>query len=44
MRDTQSRPRSLATSGSAQVEKTADDQIFDSILGSDREFDNIFGQ
>ena len=44
MRDTQSRPRSLATSGSAQVDKSADDQIFDSILGSDREFDNIFGQ
>jgi hypothetical protein len=44
MRDTQSRPRSLATSGSAQVEKSADDQIFDTILGSDREFDNIFGQ
>jgi len=44
MRDTQSRPRSLATSGSAQVDKSADDQIFDTILGSDREFDNIFGQ
>ena len=44
MRDTQSRPRSLATSGSAQVDKSAADQIFDSILGSDREFDNIFGQ
>ena len=44
MKNTQNRPRSLATSGSAQVEKSADDHIFDTIIGSDREFDSIFGQ
>ena len=43
MKKSQSKPSSLATSGSTQVETSKDDQLFDSILGIDRELDNAFG-
>ena len=43
MRKTQEQPRSLATAGSATVETSKDDQVFDSILGIDQKLDNAFG-
>ena len=43
MKKTQNQPRSLATAGSTAVEQTQDDQVFDSLMGIDRELDNAFG-
>ena len=43
MKKTQEQPRSLATAGSATVETSKDDQVFDSILGIDQKLDNAFG-
>jgi len=43
MRETQDRPNSLATTGGAQVEKSTDDRVFESILGVDNQLDEVFG-
>jgi len=43
MRKVQEQPRSLATAGSAQVEQSQDDQVFDTLLGIDQKLDNVFG-
>jgi len=43
VRNTQSKPKSLATQGSAKVEQSEDGQIFDAILGIDKQLDNAFG-
>ena len=43
MRETQDRPNLLATTGGAQVEKSNEDRVFDSILGVDSQFDEAFG-
>ena len=43
MKKVQEQPRSLATAGSAQVEQSQDDQIFDTLLGIDQKLDNVFG-
>ena len=43
MRETQDRPNLLATTGGAQVEKSNEDRVFDSILGVDSQFDKAFG-
>lgn len=40
---TQERPQSLATAGSAKVETSEEGQLFDSILGIDKELENAFG-
>tara|TARA_R100000789_G_scaffold99170_1_gene104947 strand:+ start:825 stop:1697 length:873 start_codon:yes stop_codon:yes gene_type:complete len=44
MKKVQNQPRTLATSGSTQTETSPDDQIFESILGIDRELETAFGQ
>ena len=43
MRKVQEQPRSLATAGSAPVEQSQDDQVFDTLLGIDQKLDNVFG-
>ena len=43
MKKVQQQPRSLATTGSAPVEQSHDDQIFDTLLGIDQKLDNVFG-
>ena len=43
MKKVQEQPRSLATAGSAAVEQTQDDQVFDTLLGIDQKLDNVFG-
>ena len=43
MRKTQEQPSSLATAGSAVVEKSTDDSIFDNIAGLDSELESVFG-
>ena len=43
MKKTQEQPRSLATAGSATVETSQDDQVFDTLLGIDQKLDNAFG-
>ena len=43
MRETQDRPNLLATTGGAQVEKSNEDRVFDSILGVDSQLDKAFG-
>lgn len=43
IRDTQQRPKSLATKGSTKVETSEEGQIFDAIMGIDKELDNAFG-
>ena len=43
MKKSQSKPSSLATSGSTEVESSQDDQLFDAILGIDQQLDNAFG-
>ena len=43
MRKTQSQPQSLATAGSVAVEQSADDSVFDTIVGLDSELDSVFG-
>ena len=40
---TQQRPKSLATTGSAKVDTSEEAQIFDAILGIDKELENAFG-
>jgi hypothetical protein len=42
MKKVQEQPRSLATAGSAPVEQSQDDQIFDTLLGIDQKLDNAF--
>ena len=43
MRKTQNQPQSAATAGSAQVEKSTDDNVFDAIVGLDSELESVFG-
>ena len=43
IKDTQQRPKSLATKGSTKVETSEEGQIFDAIMGIDKELDNAFG-
>ena len=43
MRKTQSQPQSLATAGSVAVEQSADDSVFDTIVGLDSELESVFG-
>jgi hypothetical protein len=43
MRKAQAQPRSLATAGSAPVEQSPDDSVFDAIAGLDSELDSAFG-
>jgi hypothetical protein len=43
MKKVQQQPRSLATAGSAPVEQSQDDQVFDTLLGIDQKLDNVFG-
>jgi hypothetical protein len=43
VRQTQQRPRSLATQGSAKVETSEESQIFDTIMGIDKDLENAFG-
>ena len=40
---TQQRPKSLATQGSTKVETSEEGQIFDAIMGIDKELENAFG-
>ena len=42
MKKIQEQPRSLATAGSATVETSKDDQVFETLLGIDHELDNAF--
>ena len=42
-RKVQQRPKSLATSGSTKVETSEEAQIFDAILGIDKQLENAFG-
>ena len=42
MREVQSQPGTLATQGSVPVEKNADDNVFDAILGTDSELEKAF--
>jgi len=43
VQETQQRPKSLATKGSAKVETSEEGQLFDTILGIDKELENAFG-
>lgn len=43
MREVQSQPSTLATQGSVSVEKSTDDNVFDTILGTDSELEKAFG-
>ena len=43
MREVQSQPNTLATQGSVPVEKSTDDTVFDTILGTDSELEKAFG-
>ena len=43
MKKVQEQPRSLATAGSATVETSKDDQVFETLLGIDHELENAFG-
>ena len=43
MKKVQEQPRSLATAGSATVETSQADQVFDTLLGIDQKLDNAFG-
>ena len=43
MKKVQEQPRSLATAGSATVETSQDDQVFETLLGIDHELENAFG-
>jgi len=42
MREVQSQPSTLATQGSVSVEKSSDDNVFDTILGTDSELEKAF--
>jgi hypothetical protein len=43
VKQNQQRPKSLASQGSAKVETSEDGQIFDAIMGIDKELENAFG-
>ena len=43
IKEVQQQPGTLATQGSTQVEKSADDSVFDAILGSTNELEEAFG-
>ena len=43
VQETQERPKSLATKGSTKVETSDEGQLFDTILGIDKELENAFG-
>ena len=43
VQETQERPKSLATMGSTKVETSDEGQLFDTILGIDKELENAFG-
>ena len=43
VQETQARPKSLATKGSTKVETSDEGQLFDTILGIDKELENAFG-
>ena len=43
VQQTQQRPKSLATKGSTKVETSEEGQIFDAIMGIDKELENAFG-
>tara|TARA_R100001530_G_C4288455_1_gene147382 strand:- start:2 stop:862 length:861 start_codon:yes stop_codon:yes gene_type:complete len=43
VKQTQQRPKSLASAGSAKVETSEEGQLFDAILGIDKELENAFG-
>ena len=43
VQETQQRPKSLATKGSTKVETSEEGQIFDAIMGIDKELENAFG-
>ena len=43
MKNVNERPQSLATTGSQEVETSQDDQLFNSILGIDKELESAFG-
>ena len=43
IREVQSRPKSLATSGSTVISKSEEDSVFDSILGIDKQMIDAFG-
>ena len=43
MKNVNERPQSLATTGSQQVESSQDDQLFNSILGIDKDLESAFG-
>ena len=43
MKNVNVRPQSLATSGSQEVEASQDDQLFNSILGIDKDLESAFG-
>jgi hypothetical protein len=42
MREVQSQPSTLATQGSVSVERSTDDNVFDTILGTDSELEKAF--
>ena len=42
MREVQQQPGSLATAGGAQVEKSPDDRVFESLLGAESELEKAF--
>ena len=42
MREVQQQPATLATQGSTPVEKSSDDRVFDTILGSGSEIEKAF--
>ena len=43
MKEVQNQPGTLATQGSVPVEKSAEDSVFDAILGSTNELEEAFG-
>ena len=43
MKSVNQRPQSLATSGSQEVESSTEDQLFNSILGIDKDLESAFG-
>ena len=43
MKNVNERPQSLATTGSQQVESSQEDQLFNSILGIDKDLESAFG-
>jgi hypothetical protein len=43
IKNVQGRPKSLATAGSAKIDASSDDVLFDAIMGIDKQLDNAFG-